>query len=153
MNKMIKGIAMGLGIVTLAAGLAACGPGSHRRDPEDVAQYVVEKAAKLLQLDAAQLVKLNALKEQVLMTRTELHAAHATSRKQALALLEQPSFDRAQAVSMITSHTQLMNDKAPPVLNAFGDFYDSLTAQQQQTLRKELAERMERHHGHESPAD
>ena len=49
---------------------------------------------------------------------------------------------------MIASHTQLMNDKAPSVINAFGNFYDSLTAQQQQTLRKELAERMERHHGH-----
>jgi len=34
------------------------------------------------------------------------------------------------------------------VVNAFGDFYDSLTAQQQQTLRKELADRMEHHHGH-----
>lgn len=148
MNKMIKRIAMGLGVVTLVGGLAACGPWSHRRDPEDVAQYVVEKATKLLQLNDAQRVKLNALKEQVLMTRTELHETHAKSRTQALALLEQPSFDRTQATSMLASHTQLMNDKAPPVINAFGDFYDSLTPQQQQTLRKELAERMEQHHGH-----
>ena len=148
MNKMIKGIAMGLGVVTLATGLAACGPGSHRGDPEDMAQYVVDKATKLLKLNEAQIVKLSALKEQVLTTRTEMRATHATSRAQAQALLEQPSFDRAQALSMIASHTQLMNDKAPPVINAFGDFYDSLTAQQQQTLRKELAERMERHHGH-----
>ena len=147
MNKMIKTIVAGVGVVTLIGGLAACGPGLHQGDPEDMAQYMVEKAAKLLTLNDAQLVKLNALKEQVLKARTELHDAHSKTRTQALALLEQPSFDRAQAASMIAAHTQLMNDKAQPVINSFGDFYDSLTAQQQQTLRKELAERMEKHHG------
>ena len=150
MNKMIKRIAAGAGIVTLVGGLAACGPWSHRQDPEDMAQYVVEKATKLLTLNDAQVVKLNALKDQALKARTELHDAHDKTRTQALALLDQSTFDRSQALSMIASHTQLMNNTAQPVVNAFGDFYDSLTAQQQQTLRKEIADRMEHHHGHGS---
>jgi len=150
MNKMIKRIAAGVGVVTLVGGLAACGPWSHRKDPEDMAQYVVEKATKLLTLADAQVVKLSALKDQGLKARTELHDAHGKTRTQALALLDQPSFDRAQALAMIASHTQLMNNTAQPVVNAFGDFYDSLTPQQQQTLRTELADRMEHHHGHGS---
>ncbi len=150
MHKMIKRIAVGAGIVTLVGGLAACGPWSHRQDPEDMAQYVVEKMTKLLTLNDAQSGKLNALKDQVLKTRSEVHATHDKTRAQALALLDQSSFDRTQALAMIASHAQLMNDKAPAVVNAFGDFFDSLTPEQQQILRKELAERMERHHGHGS---
>ncbi len=147
MNKIIKRIAAGVGVVTLIGGLAACGPGGHRGDPEDMAQYVVEKATKLLTLNDAQVVKLNALKEQALNARTALHDAHEKTRTQALGLLDQPTFDRSQALTMIASHTQLMSEKAQPVINAFGDFYDSLTPQQQQTLRKEIADRMEKHHG------
>lgn len=148
MNRFIKRIAAGVGIVTLVGGLAACGPWSHRGDPEDMAQYVVEKATKLLTLNDAQVAKLNTLKEQILNARTTLHDAHTKTRTQALALLDQSTFDRSQALALIASHTQLMNNTAQPVINAFGDFYDSLTPEQQQTLRKEIADRMEKHHGH-----
>lgn len=148
MHKIIKRIAAGAGVIALAGGLAACGPWSHRGDPEDMAQYVVEKATKLLTLNDTQVVKLNALKEQALTARTALHDAHEKTRTQALALLDQPTFDRSQALAMVASHTQLMNNSAQPVVNAFGDFYDSLTPEQQKTLRTEIAERMEKHHGH-----
>lgn len=150
MNRMMKRIAAGAGVVALVGGLAACGPWSHGKNPEDMAQFVVDKVTKLLTLNDAQVVKLNALKDQVLVARTGLRDAHNKTRTQALALLDQSSFDRSAALAMIASHTQLMNNSAQPVVNAFGDFYDSLTPEQQQTLRKELAERMEHHHGHGS---
>lgn len=146
MNKMIKRIAIGSGVVILAGGLAACGPWSHRNDPEDMAQYMIDKATKTLQLDAAQVTKLNTFKDQALKTRAEMHSKREQSRTQALALIEQPSFDRTQAVSMFSGHLQNMDEKAPPLINAFADFYDSLSAQQQQTLRTEINERMDRHH-------
>lgn len=146
MNKLIKRIAVGSGVVILAGGLAACGPWSHRNDPEDMAQYVIDKATKTLQLDAAQVTKLNTFKDQALKTRAEMHSKREQSRTQALALIEQPSFERAQALSMVSSHLQSMSEKAPALINAFADFYDSLSAQQQQTLRTEISERIEHHH-------
>ncbi len=146
MNKMVKYIAAGVGVVTVIGGLAACGPWSHRNDPEDMAQYMIDKATKTLQLDAMQVTKLNAFKDQALKTRAEMHDKREQSRAQALALIGQPGFERAQALSMVSSHLQSMSEKAPALVNAFADFYDSLSAQQQQTLRTEISERMERHH-------
>ena len=134
---------IGYGFVLVSA-LAACGHPS----PEDSAAWMVKKVSKELALDESQLTKLNAVKDEVLTLRKEWHEQRQASRSTALALLDKPTLDRQQAIDLINGHTRFVEEKAPELVAVVGDFYDSLTPQQQQTLRKDIKERMEHHHRH-----
>ena len=124
--------------------LVACG---HRfSSPEERAEYMVDKVSKELTLNDDQNVKLNALKDELLAARQEMHSKRDETKQAINELLEQPALDRERVLNMVSERTQAVNDKAPQVVSALGDFYDSLTAEQQAKLREEVKERME-HHG------
>ncbi|MEK6748052.1 MAG: Spy/CpxP family protein refolding chaperone [Pseudomonadota bacterium] len=132
-------------VTLLAAGAALAAGCTHWRhkNPEEHAAYMVEKTTKKLDLNAPQIAKLNVLRDQILAVAKEHKQVHATMHKDVLSLFSQPTFDRQGVTNMVSERTKTVNEKAPAIINAFGDFYDSLDAKQQAKLKEFLEDRME----------
>lgn len=148
MKPMVKRIAIVLaGGAVITATLAAC---SHHRyhDPEKRSEWLVEKVTDELELNDAQKNKLELVRKEILTARQEMRADHEQARNEILAMLEQPQLDRQKSLAMVEQKTLTINQQAPQVVNALGDFYDSLSAEQRNTLRDHVAEMGERHHHH-----
>jgi len=152
MKKWIKRTLIGLlGAGVLFGGLAACSHRTHQgnwqmteADAAKLRERIVEKAGKELSLDDAQKAKLGALADAIKAQRTSLVASHADPRTELQALMAGPQFDRGKAQLLVDGVTGAVRDKAPAVVAAMGDFYDSLKPEQQQKLRDFMA----RSHGH-----
>ncbi|MDH4273774.1 MAG: Spy/CpxP family protein refolding chaperone [Gammaproteobacteria bacterium] len=130
--------------VVVVGSLIATGCNHWRhKSPDEHAAYLVEKATKKLALNATQVAKLNILRDQLLEVAKEHKQTHAQMHADALSLLSQPTFDRQRVIGMVDERTKMVNAKAPAIVNAFGDFYDSLDASQQSTLKEFVEDRME----------
>ncbi len=129
---------------TLLGGLAACSHGGHHRGPMSEADVVqlrarfIDKAGSKLDLDAAQKARLATLADALQAQRSALLAS-GDPRAELQALVAGPSFDRARAQALVDGKTTAVRDKAPAVVTAMADFYDSLKPAQQQQLRDMLA--------------
>lgn len=125
----------------LVGGLAAC---SQRHDHgamteadiTELRERMIGKAERALSLDAAQTAKLGLLADALKAQRTALMAGGATPRAELQALVAGPAFDRARAQALVEAKTGALRDKAPAVVTAMADFYDSLQPAQQQQLRE-----------------
>lgn len=146
MKTWIKRTLIGLvGTAVLFGGLAAC---SHRHHPgammseADVTQLrerFIGKATRELSLDSAQVQRLGVLADALAAQRTALMADGANPRTELQALVAGAQFDRSRAQALIDRKTGAVKDKAPAVVTAMADFYDSLQPAQQQKLRDFMA--------------
>ena len=146
MKTWIKRTLIGIfGTAVLFGGLAAC---SHRHhhgammSEADVAQLrerVMVKATSELSLDSAQAQRLGLLADALAAQRTALMADGAYPRAEMQALVAGAQFDRSRAQALIDRKTGAVKDKAPAVVTAMADFYDSLQPAQQQKLRDFMA--------------
>ncbi len=132
-----------LSAVGIAVAVAACGHHVRHHGPGDYAVRHIEKLGKELNLNEAQTAKLNAVTETLRKNRETLRGKHDETRKAALALLDQSKLDRQRATNLVQQTARDINERAPEMIAAMGDFYDSLTPPQQQKLREELKEHME----------
>jgi protein CpxP len=152
MKTWIRRTLIGLAATgTLLGGLAACSHGhyGHSRGPMSDADIVqlrerfIDKAAGKLDLDTAQKARLATLADALQAQRSALMAGAAGGaaqpRAELQALIAGTSFDRSKAQALVDSKTAAVRDKAPAVVTAMADFYDSLKPQQQQKLRDMLA--------------
>lgn len=147
MKTWIRRTLIGLAATaTLAGGLAACSHGHHRgfgsMSEADITQLrgrFIDKAASKLDLDAAQKARLATLADAMQAQRSALLAGGAEPRAELQALIAGTSFDRARAQALVDGKTAAVRDKAPAVVTALADFYDSLKPEQQQKLREMLA--------------
>lgn len=146
MKTVIKRATIVIGTLAIVGGLAACGHHSYRQDPEKHAERVAEKISKELKLNEQQVTKLNVLKGELLAVARDMQTQHPAVRAKALSLLEQPKLDRDQLTAIARERTAALDQAAPKVVNAFGDFFDELTPEQQRQLREHLAKKSE-HHG------
>jgi len=135
-----------LGASLLFGGLAYAQHRHHHHGPmsdADVAQLrtrLLDKAGRTLSLDAAQQARLATLADALQAQRTVLHpAAEGDPRQMLRALVAGPQFDRSAAQALLDAKTTAVRDKAPAVLSAAADFYDSLKPEQQQKLRELMA--------------
>jgi len=142
MKNRTRYIAAILGAVGIAVAVAGCGHGYRHHEPGDYAVRHIEKLGKELNLNEAQTAKLNAVTETLRKGRETMRAKHDEKQKEVLALLDQPKLDRQRALGLVQQTTRDINDHAPEMIAAMGDFYDSLTPLQQQKLREEVKERM-----------
>ena len=149
MKTWIKRTLIGIfgifGTAVLLGGLAAC---SHHRHPggmlseADVTQLrerFIVKATRELSLDTAQVQGLGVLADALAAQRTALMADGANPRAEMQALVAGAQFDRSRAQALIDRKTGAVKDKAPAVVTAMADFYDSLQPAQQQKLRDFIA--------------
>jgi periplasmic protein CpxP/Spy len=107
---------------------------------------VVERVASKMDLDGAQKAHLSTLGDRLLEQRSALLAGGDPGTA-VRALVAGPVFDRSGAEALLTAKTDALRQGAPAVINAFGDFYDSLRPEQQQALRERMARGRDHHRG------
>ena len=134
-----------LAVFAVAVGMLAVTAGCAHKSPQERAEWAVKHVSEDLKLNDAQLVKLNALKDQLLTMRGDYVKRRSETQKAIGELLSQPTLNQAQALALIKNRTQEVNDKAPQIVSAFAGFYDSLTPEQQKKLHDEITESIERH--------
>jgi Spy/CpxP family protein refolding chaperone len=151
MNKTwLKRTLLGVAVSTALLGSVAAysqGNGFHHGPPtpEQIAQHeqhMLEHVGKKLNLNAGQAAKLKALADLAIADHAPPAAGTDPHAKMA-ALISGAKFDRSGAQALANQHVAKMQADAPGLINAFGDFYDSLDATQQAQLRELAA----RHHG------
>ena len=146
MKKKTRNIAIALVTVISVGLLGACG--HWHKTPEEKAEYAVSKITRKLDLNDTQVTRLDRLKSEILSAGRAFREGHEKSHDDLLALLEAPALDQPKLVSMIMSGTTMVDNRAPAVIAALGEFYDSLDAQQQGQVREHLKDHIEHRRGH-----
>ena len=148
MKTWLKRTLTGVAVSTALLGTVAAysqGTGFHHGppSPEQIAkheQMMLAHIGKKLNLDANQAAKLKALADLAIADHTP--PAAGTPNPHA-ALVAGNTFDRAGAQALLNQHVAKMQASGPGLINAFGDFFDSLNATQQAQVREMAAH----HHG------
>lgn len=100
-----------------------------------VKERAVDHLGRRLDLDATQKAKLGALADRVREQRAALLPRGSNPRAEFAALFAGTTFDRTQAHALVSAKTNAIGSKAPDVIAALGDFYDSLSPAQQEKVR------------------
>ncbi len=140
-NKIIIGA---FTAIIIATTIVACGIHKKHSDPEKHLSYMLEKITDELTLNDAQSIKLEALKNTLLDTYQEVKQNRASVHQEIEALISQPTLNQTQLLELVTQKTTRINDKAPVVISAIANFYDSLDSQQQATILEKYKEHQER---------
>lgn len=152
MRKWIKRTLFGLfGATVLLGGLSACAYRSgHERfssmTGEQRAEFrkrMVDRVASRLDLNADQKARLEVL-AQKLHEQGQAVRGSDDPRAEVRSLVAGEKFDRQKAQALVGAKLSAINTGSPAVIAAFGDFYDSLSAAQQEKVRGYLDRR---HHG------
>jgi len=107
------------------------GPFGHGGDSAEFLDHIVHRASRKLDLNENQQALLATLLKQLQAQR----AAMRSGLPDLKTLLAGESFDRATATQMLDSRLDGLRAAGPGVINAAGDFFDSLDAEQKQALR------------------
>ena len=136
------------GASMLFGGMAACAHHHHHdrwseADITKLRERMIGKAGRELTLDEAQKAKLGKFADAIREQRTALvgqaGAVGTDPRAELQAMIAGSQFDRAKAQALIDGKTNAVRDKAPAVVSALADFFDSLPPAQQQKLRDLMA--------------
>jgi Spy/CpxP family protein refolding chaperone len=148
MKTWIKRSLIGLATATVVLGsITACGTrGDHARNWSDeriteMRGKAVEKISDKLALNSAQKQKLGVLADEMIASRKAIKGDSADPRTELKALVAGDKFDRTKAQTLLDQKTQAVRGNGPKVLAAFGDFFDSLTPDQQKQVRDRLDSR------------
>jgi protein CpxP len=144
MNIVIKRTLLVISGLALIGTLAACNQRDHRPDPEMFAQRIMDRVTEKLNLNEEQVAKLNGVKEALMTARKEIRKERTDKKSELMALLDQPTLDQQKALALVNERGDAIKAQAPKVIAAVAAFYDSLSPEQQQTLRTTIQERMER---------
>ncbi len=146
MKSWIKRL-IGLAAVTVVlGGLTACGSRGYNGNWSDeriteVRGKVVEKISDKLELNSDQKAKLGVLGDEMIASRKAFRGDSTDPRADLQTLIAGDKFDRAKAQALLDKKTQLVQGNGPKMLSAFGDFYDSLTPEQQKQVREKMDKR------------
>lgn len=140
-----------LGIFTLA-GSAVYAFGGHGHNPEKRAEHIVEKISKKLALNDVQKAKLVEAKEVILAARKDMHSSKNGMHKNLTDVLSGDTLDREKVLSLINAKTNAVESKAPVIINAVANFYDSLDQEQQAKIRNKVEKHL-KHKRHKWKGD
>ena len=130
----------------LAVGVVACNHGMHFASPEERGEWMIEKVTKELKLNETQASRLVDVKDVLLDARKTMRGNREQHRADVIAMLNQPTFDRDKANSIVNQHIDTVDTRAPVIIDAIGNFYDSLNVAQRAELREFVEHKMEHHH-------
>ena len=151
MKSKTKLIALASLLTISALAFTGCGHWYKHKSPEQKAEWMVEEIQEELELNEAQLAKLNKLKDVALAARKSLKDDHQTHHQQITKLLSEPTLDQTKLQAMVDNKLQFFTSQSPVFIAALADFYDSLTTEQQQEVREKWnkkSERYKHHHWH-----
>jgi protein CpxP len=106
---------------------------------------MVGKASKELELNAAQKARLVEVKNEFLDVRKTMRSDRAQTRADVLAMLKQPTLDREKMNAIVSQKIATINTRSPAVVDAIGNFYDSLDDSQRAELSEFIEDKMDRH--------
>ncbi len=145
MKTWIRRSLIGLTTATvLLGGLSACGR-SHTGGLSDeriteMRGKAIERISGKLDLNTDQQAKLGVLADQMIASRKAFRG-NTDPRADLQSLVAGSQFDRAKAQQLLDQKLQAAQGNGPQMLAAFGDFYDSLTPEQQKQVRERLEKR------------
>lgn len=146
MKRLTKRVLWVAAALALTTSLVAAGTHHFRHHgAEHHAKWMVDKVTRELDLDQAQRDRLVSLKDELLQVHASVREERKDVHDEILELLSQPQLDRARVLSMINERADAVREHAPQLVDAAGDFYDSLTAEQRKELREHALERWEHH--------
>jgi protein CpxP len=154
MRPWIKRTLIGLfSAGVLVGGLTACGHGMRgggwqqmsEADALKMRERMIDKVSRELTLDDAQKQKLGVLADKLREQRVALMGSTPDPRADLQQLIAGNTFDRTRAQQLVDEKTAAVRSKAPEVITALGDFYDSLRPDQQQKVRDFMAKHRSRH--------
>ena len=131
------------GIVLLTTSIVAC----NRGTPEERGERMVEKVTEELELTAIQQDRLSEVKNEFLDMRKTIQSNREQTKTDIQAMLKQPTLDRNKANSIVNQHIETIHSRSPAIIDAIGNFYDSLDDTQRAELREFIEDKMEHHHG------
>ena len=134
------------GSALLIGGVVACNRGMHCGSPEERGEWMVKKVSKELELNDIQQVKLVEMKDEFLDVRKTMRSDREQTRAEVLAMLQQPTLDREKVNTIVNQHIETINARSPAIIDAIGNFYDSLDDSQHAELREFIEHKMD-HHG------
>ena len=140
-NKIIIAVISGL---VLISGIAAC---SHHRNPQARAEYAVEKISSKLELNDAQTIQLVKLKNEIMNVRQSMQSDRNSMFTEIDELPSQSTLDQPRVLQLLQSKIDTVNNKAPQIITAFAEFYDSLNPEQQLKIREKIQDHREHSHG------
>ncbi|MGD8498866.1 MAG: Spy/CpxP family protein refolding chaperone [Chromatiales bacterium] len=143
MKRHTRNVLLVVGGLALTTSLVMAGIhyADYRHDPGTRAEHIVQKLSEELELNPYQHEQLVALKDTLLSARQTVHGSRGELRGEMMELLEAPSLDRGAALALITRRAEALQQQAPELVNAVGDFHDSLSPEQRVELRKRIEER------------
>ena len=145
-TKIITAVILSVGVVGGAAAY-----GKHRfGSPQSHANYMVGYISDELNLDANQKQSLNALKNEIMSARLTMREQVQPVRDEIQSLISAEKFDQDKALEMINGKIAAINQEAPIVVAALGNFLDGLNAEQKSDILEFVQHRAEhrRHHKH-----
>ena len=107
----------------------------------------VDRVSRQLNLNAEQRQKLDVLANEMQASRRALQGEGPAPREALAAMLAGPTMDRQAATQFLDQKTQAVQSRSPQVINAMGDFFDSLTPDQQAQVRAFMERRRGWRHG------
>ena len=131
------------GIALLTTSIVAC----NRGTPAERGERMVEKVTEELELTATQQDRLSEVKNEFLDMRKTMQSNREQTKTDIQALLKQPTLDRNKANSIVNQHIETIHSRSPAIIDAIGNFYDSLDDTQRAELREFIEDKMEHHHG------
>lgn len=136
--------------VLLIGGVAACKHKMHSASAEERGEWVVEKVSEELELNDNQRVKLVAVKDEFLDMRKTIRSDRTQRRAEVLDMLKQPTLDREKMNAIVSQKIATINARSPAIVDAIGNFFDSLDDSQRAELSEFIEDKMERHAKHHS---
>lgn len=104
-------------------------------------EWFVRRVARKLRLSEDQRSQLSILRDIVVSQRRQMRGIHRDRQEEMSALLTGTRLDRDKAVELLQIPMQAVNDCGHAIIEAFGNFYDSLEGDQQVRLRQYFEQR------------
>jgi len=130
-------------VVISAFTIAACG--HHRpHDPQERAEWMLQRVTDHLDLDEQQQAKLRAIKMEI-ETSVKKHREQQHQLFDRLAAnIESPELDKALLMEIVETRKQAFDDTAPLIIDKLIEFHASLNPEQ----KKKVADKMEHFREH-----
>jgi hypothetical protein len=87
-------------------------------------------------------------RDEILDLRTTMRSDRAQLRTDILSMLEQPVLDRNKANTIVDQQLAKLGSQSPAIIDAIGNFYDSLDDTQRAELREFIEHKINHHHWH-----
>ena len=130
------------GIALLTTSIVAC----NRGTPEERGEKMMQKITEELSLTETQQDNLSAVKDTFLEMRKTMQSNREQTKSDMQVMLKQPVLDRNMANSIVNQHVETVHSGSPAIIDAIGDFYDSLDDTQRAEIKEFIEDKMDHHH-------